>query len=248
MSFPIEITIRSVRIPLHLIFEVLAFFVGFRYYTYLKKKEGDIISADNRLWIIIGAVFGALIGSRLIGGLENPAQMLRAKNVFWYFYMNKTVLGGFLGGLLGVELIKKLIGETKASGDLFTYPLILGLIIGRIGCFSMGVYEETYGSPTNIFLGMDLGDGKLRHPVALYEIIFLIILWLLLFFIESIVKLQNGAKFKLFLFSYFVFRFCCDFIKPEPVVLFGLTTIQLTSLLGMAWYYNYILQPKLLLA
>ena len=41
-----------------------------------------------------------------------------------------------------VELIKKLPVKTKASGDLFVYPLMLALIIGRIGCFSMGIYEE----------------------------------------------------------------------------------------------------------
>ena len=79
-----------------------------------------------------------------------------------------------LGGLAGVELIKKTIKEKLASGDLFTYPIILALIIGRIGCFSMGVYEETYGSPTSLPWGMNFGDNILRHPVCLYEIIFLI--------------------------------------------------------------------------
>ena len=59
---------------------------------------------------------------------------------------------------------------------LFTYPLILAIIIGRIGCFSMGVFEETYGLPTTLPWGMNLGDNIPRHPVCLYEIIFLIFL------------------------------------------------------------------------
>jgi hypothetical protein len=42
----------------------------------------------------------------------------------------------------------------------------------------MGVYEETYGLPSSLPWAMDLGDGIQRHPVALYEIIFLIALWL----------------------------------------------------------------------
>ncbi|HYK45049.1 MAG TPA: diacylglyceryl transferase, partial [Parafilimonas sp.] len=71
---------------------------------HLRKKQEDDITSENRTWIIIGAVFGAFFGSRLIGGLENPVSMLHSRNIFWHFYSNKTVVGGFLGGLAGVEI------------------------------------------------------------------------------------------------------------------------------------------------
>lgn len=206
-----------------------------------------MINQPNRIWIIIATIFGSLIGSRLIGGLEEPPQIAKADNVFLYFYLNKTVLGGFLGGLFGVELAKKIIGEKNASGDLFTYPIILGLIIGRIGCFSMGVYEETYGTETTFFIGMNLGDGKLRHPVTLYEIAYLLILWIWLVQMNKRFILANGAKFKLFMMSYCLFRFLCDFIKPHYTLPIGISTIQLTALLGLVWYYRYLLNPKNLL-
>ena len=144
----------------------------------LKKNRVIHIDSSNRLWIIIGATLGAFIGSRLVGGFENPPAILQSKNIFIYFYLNKTIVGGLLGGLAGVEIIKKLIKEKLASGDLFTYPIILALIIGRIGCFSMGIYEETYGLPTSLPWGMNLGDNIPRHPVCLYEIIFLIADWI----------------------------------------------------------------------
>jgi len=96
---------------LHTILEPAAFFAGFRFFLLLKKRKGDIIESSNRTWIIIAAIFGALFGSRLVGGLENPLEMASADNVLLYFYLNKTVLGGLLGGLLGVELVKKIIGE-----------------------------------------------------------------------------------------------------------------------------------------
>lgn len=228
--------------------EPAAFFTGFRYFLYLRKKQGDSISSANRIWIIIGAIFGALLGSRIIGGLEDPMQIGRADNIFFYFYQNKTVLGGFLGGLLGVELAKKIIGEKQTSGDLFVYPLILALIIGRIGCFSMGVYEETYGTPTQLPWGMHLGDGLKRHPVSLYEIIFLVLLWISLVQAEKKWALANGARFKLFMIAYMVFRLLLDFIKPHYTFNIGLSTIQLTALAGLLYYYRYILQPKRLLA
>jgi phosphatidylglycerol---prolipoprotein diacylglyceryl transferase len=244
LKFPIAIEIGSAQILLHVVIEVLAFFVGFRYFLWLRKKQGDIIEAPNRTWIIIGAIIGALIGSRLIGGLEDPSQICKTKNILFYFYQNKTVLGGFLGGLAGVEIVKKLIGEKQASGNLFVYPIILALIIGRIGCFSMGVFEETYGTVTKLPWGMNLGDGQLRHPVSFYEIIFLLLLWWCLKMSQRNFSLQQGALFKLFMIAYLVFRFLLDFIKPHYTFNIGLSTIQLTCIAGLLYYSPYIIQPK----
>jgi phosphatidylglycerol---prolipoprotein diacylglyceryl transferase len=236
MHFPIEISFGNNTLPLHAITEVLAFFIGFRYFIFLKKKQGDSIKTENRLWILIGAIFGSLIGSRLVGSLERPYELFLTKNIWLYIYSNKTVLGGFLGGLFGVEFIKKIIGEKHSSGDLFTYPIILALIIGRIGCFSMGVYEETYGTVTTFFAGLNLGDGLLRHPVTLYEIIFLFLLWIVLVQIEKKYTLADGAKFKIFMIAYCLYRFSQEFIKPSYPVLVGLSTIQLTSIIGLLYY------------
>jgi prolipoprotein diacylglyceryltransferase len=157
-------------------------------------------------------------------------------------------LGGLLGGLFGVELVKKLINEKSNSGDLFTYPLILAMIIGRMGCFSMGVFEETYGNPSNLPWAMNLGDGIYRHPVTVYEILFLIILWPGLKLLGKKYQLANGARFKIFMMAYFIFRFFLDFIKPHFTYNFGLSTIQVTGLLGLTWYLPYLLNPKKLLA
>ena len=233
---------------MHVVFEVLAFFIGFRYFLWLRKKRGDAIKTPNRTWIIIGAIIGALIGSRLIGGLEDPTQITKANNLLFYFYQNKTVLGGFLGGLTGVEIVKKIIKEKGASGDLFVYPIILALIIGRMGCFSMGIYEETYGTVTTLPWGMNLGDGLIRHPVSLYEIIFLWVLWVCLWIVQKKFALQQGALFKLFMIAYLGFRFLLDFIKPHFTFNVGLSVIQLTCIAGLLYYLPYIIQPKKLLA
>ena len=248
MHFPVYIEIGSAKILLHAVFEVLAFFIGFRYFLWLRKKQGDLIKTSNRTWIIIGAIFGALLGSRLIGGLEDPSQINKVNNLLLYFYENKTVLGGFLGGLAGVEMVKKIVGERKASGDLFVYPIILALVIGRIGCFTMGTYEQTYGTRTNLPWGIDLGDGQQRHAVALYEIVFLLIIWYRLRNLQKNFPLEQGALFKVFMISYLVFRFLLDFIKPHYTFTIGLSTIQLTCMAGLVYYSPYIIQPKKLLS
>lgn len=248
MQFPISIPLGGWPVPLHPVFEAAAFFIGFRYFLHLRSKRSDIIPSPNRVWILIGATFGAFLGSRLVGALENPYELVRADNVWLYLFASKTVVGGFLGGLAGVELVKKIIGEKQASGDLFVYPILLALCIGRIGCFSMGVFEETYGLPTTLPWGMNLGDGLRRHPVSLYEIAFLVLLWIVLYKLQQRLTLANGALFKLFMIAYLLFRFALDFIKPHFTWGIGLSGIQLASLAGLLYYAPFIAKPKKLLA
>ncbi|MEN9570595.1 MAG: hypothetical protein RL172_1826 [Bacteroidota bacterium] len=244
MQFPVSLYIGNQQILLHAVTEFAAYFVAFRYFLFLRKKSSDSISTNNRTWILIGAILGAVLGSRIVGGLEDPGQLKMADNFWLYFYQNKTVLGGFLGGVWGVEAIKIIIGEKNSSGDLFTYPMILALIIGRIGCFCMGIYEETYGTVTRLFTGMNLGDGKLRHPVTLYEILFLLLLWIGLAQAEKKYELANGLRFKLFMMAYCCYRFLQEFIKPHYTLSIGLSTIQLTALVGLLYYAGWYFVNK----
>jgi len=248
MNFPVYIQFGESKILLHSILEPVAFFAGFRYFLYLKKRKGDVLSSGTRTWVLIAAIFGALLGSRLLGGLEDPSQIQRADNILVYFYLNKTVLGGFLGGLFAVEIAKKFLHEKKASGDLFVYPMLLALIIGRVGCFSAGLIEETYGLPTSWLTGMDLGDGILRHPVTLYEIFFLLVLWISLLTVSEKRQLANGALFKMFMIGYILFRFFIDFIKPHYTYSFGLSSIQVAAVAGLLWYAPWLVNPRKLLA
>ncbi len=244
MNFPVQVSLGDMQIPMHSLLEFSAYFIGFRYFLYLRKKQPDAISTTNRIWILIGAILGSLLGSRIAGGLEDPVQLKMANNILMHFYLNKTVLGGFLGGIWGVEIIKKMIGEKSSSGDLFTYPMILALIIGRIGCFSMGVYEETYGTATSFFTGMNLGDGKKRHPVTLYEMAFLLFTWIGLKQTEKKYELANGLRFKIFMIAYCLFRFVLDYIKPHYTYSIGLSAIQITALIGLSYYFVVYLNKK----
>ena len=115
---------------------------------------------------------------------------------------------------------------------------MFAIIIGKIGFFLTGIYEETYGIPTDSVFGMHLGDQYLRHPVALYEIVFLIVLWLGLKYIQNLKKYPSGFIFQLFMISYFIFRLLLDFIKPRVELAGNLGTIQLVCIC-MIIYYIY---------
>lgn len=240
MVYPINLRLGSFTLSLHLIFETLGFVIGFRYFLYLRNRQKDRINDANRSWIIIGATFGAFFFSRLVGALENPMTLIHSRHILLYLYANKTIVGALLGGLLLVEITKKIIHEKSSSGDLFVYPLILAMMIGRIGCFTSGLEEETYGIKTASFLGIDLGDGVYRHPVTLYEIAFLGLLWLSLIAIESRVRWLSGYRWQFFMIAYLAFRFMLDFIKPHYVYFIGLGTIQLCCLMGLLYYSKTI--------
>ncbi|WP_281989524.1 prolipoprotein diacylglyceryl transferase family protein [Aquimarina aggregata] len=239
MDIPFEPVVFGLKVNIHLILEYAAFFIGFRYYVYLKKRIQDPIPSTNRLSIIIGAVFGAFLGSRILGFLENPIVDFTPEYLI-YLLSVKTIMGGLFGGLLGVELAKKIIKENKSSGDLFTYPIILGIIIGRIGCFLAGINEFTYGKETTSFLGMDLGDGVFRYPIALFEIVFMIVLWWCLRYFQRNYKYKNGLLFQYFMISYFLFRFCIEFLKPNVFLIFGLSSIQYLCILCWIYYHKTI--------
>lgn len=234
MKLPFEPELFGYPINVHLVFEYAAFFFGFRYYVYLKKSTTDYISASNRLSILVGAVFGAFLGSRIVGMLEDPLAFAQTNN-WQQLFQVKSIMGGLFGGTLGVELAKKFIGEQQSSGDLFTLPIILGIAIGRIGCFLAGMADFTYGIPTDFFLGMNLGDGIARHPLALYELFFLSLLFAVLAFKRKEFKPHSGWLFKYFMLAYFAFRFLIEFLKPNTFYILGLSSIQWLCL--VCWLY-----------
>lgn len=241
MKIPFEPILFGYSMNIHLVLEYLAFFFAFRYYVFLRKGSMDSITSLNRLSIILGAAIGALIGSRVMGFLENPIIEISKENIIQLLNA-KTIMGGLFGGLIGVEISKKIIGETQSSGDLFVFPILLGIFIGRIGCFLSGTNEFTYGKETKSVFGMNLGDGLLRHPTALYELIFLTVLFFSLKNIKKNSALNNGELFKWFMILYFGFRFFLEFFKPNIFYIFGLSSIQILCIICWLYYYKTILK------
>jgi len=222
---------------IHFLLETVGIILALTYYANLRKSHHDPISTDHRLSLLIVATFGAVVGSRLLGGLESPRIFLTGGGQYgWLYYLQaKTIVGGLLGGLWAIEITKKLKGIRHRSGDVYTFPLILAMMIGRVGCLAMGVGEPTFGIPTNSFLGVDLGDGIPRHATAGYGIVFLGALWLVLRWIDGRFALRPGRLFMMFLSSYLGYRFLIGFIQPLELIA-GLGAIQWACLLGLAWY------------
>lgn len=229
---------------IHLIFETLAYFVGARLFSYLRKR--DPIETPHRNWVMAGCLLGAALGAKVVVWLDHPAWFLQHWHDVQIFSSGKGIGGALAGGWLGVEITKKLIGLRRATGDLFVYPLLVAMIIGRMGCFLGGYYDQTYGMPTNLPWGVDFGDGIIRHPAQLYEILWLLALTGIIYW-RSQWTHPEGYLFRLFMIGYFVFRFLIEFIKPIPHAFWGLNGTQLISLLVLACYWQTIVTlPKML--
>lgn len=234
MTFPYYFHFGSLTIHPHLLFEILAYFIGFRLYLYTRNKQR--LTMIQTMSIIAGAALGAALGSKLLYWLEDPLRTWQSWHDPTYLLAGKTIVGGLLGGLIAVEWVKKQMGIHLSTGDEMVYPLITAIAIGRIGCFLTGLPDQTYGTVTRWWTGVDFGDGVLRHPTQLYEIVFLILLAVALWILHQNCSFADGRLFQHFMVSYLTWRFLVDFIKPTPHPYGGLNQIQCACLLGIAYY------------
>ena len=248
VTFPPWIRVGPWLLHPHVVFELLAYFVGFQLYLSRRRALGDHIADSHRWSLVAAAAVGAVIGSRLLFWLEDPASLLSAVRTTPELLAGKTIVGALLGGWIAVEVEKKRIGIREPTGDLFAVPLAIGIAIGRVGCFLTGLADGTYGSRTSLPWGVDLGDGILRHPTALYESLFLIGLAALLCRVAR--RAPRGMTFKLFMAAYLSFRLVIDTLKPGLRIGLGMTTIQWACAAGLAYYGWWLsrVRPHRLLA
>jgi prolipoprotein diacylglyceryltransferase len=234
--FPVYFHVFGRSFHPHAVMEVIAYSAGFQLYLFFRRRwKGPIVPLEKNLWVIVGAIFGALVGSKVLAWVESWPDYFR----FWKLTHSlamlaggKTIVGGLLGGWIGVEAAKKLLRIRFSTGDLYVFPLIVGMSIGRVGCFLTGLADHTYGNHTTLPWGVDFGDGP-RHPTQLYDIVFLSLLGIALW-IRMQKPFENGRIFRLFMLSYCLYRFSAEFIKPVYRRYLGLSAIQCACLLGAA--------------
>ena len=218
----------------HFVFESLAYCIAFQVYLRARKNAGDFLDTATRWVVVVAAIGGAAIGSKILYWLEDPRRTVEHWNSLEYLLGGKTVVGAILGGTLAVEWCKRRRGITRRTGDLFAVPLAVGIAIGRIGCFLAGAADDTHGAATSLPWAINLGDGVARHPVQLYEIAAMLLLALALRYISP-PQFAEGDRFRAFLLTYFGWRVAVDFLKPG-VRFGGLTVLQWSSLAAMLWY------------
>ena len=151
MHFPVVFHPFGFELPAHLVFEILAYTLGFQLFLFLRRREKtDSVPFEQMAWLLVGAVFGALFGSKLLAWLEHPQHYWSLRSDPQAILAGKTIVGGLLGGWVGVEIAKKFQHIHTRTGDAYALPLILGIAVGRVGCFLTGLADMTHGIATNL--------------------------------------------------------------------------------------------------
>jgi prolipoprotein diacylglyceryltransferase len=226
----------------HLAFETLGFVVGGMLYWRSANAATQPPDRTTRWGLVAGAALGAALGSRMLYMLQYRTALAHQPLSAWLG--GKTIVGGLLGGLVGVETAKLLLNWRRSTGNGFVLPLLVGIAIGRIGCQLSGLSDLTYGNVTTLPWGWDYGDGLLRHPTALYEIVALAVLaWVVRW---RVFGTRMGDRFRAFMVGYLLLRVYLDTLKPPfgaaaagtlaPDRWGALSPIQWACVAGLAYY------------
>jgi len=224
--------------PIHLFFDLLSYGVGTLLVWKVFTKEQEPIESENlRYFYYTTLLMGAFLGAFLLGTLNTYYSLPITPSTV---ILGKSILGAIVGATFFAEIFKKFTNIQGSTGAYFVPSLVVGIAIGRVGCFLSGLEDYTYGIETTFWTGYDFGDGLLRHPVQLYESLTMALFFCYLLYVYFKNRIYfEKVIFYQFILLYAVQRFAWEFLKPYQTVAFGLNIFQLfcMGLMGYALYY-----------
>ncbi|MDD3190238.1 MAG: prolipoprotein diacylglyceryl transferase [Candidatus Pacebacteria bacterium] len=208
----------------------------------LKRTRAEKIH-ENLIWdMTIISLLGMIAGGRIFYLLTGPEKNLNVLDTHSGF----SLMGGaIMAGVLSSIYLKKKKVDPREVYDLLVPGIITALIVARIGCFLVG---DHIGKITNLPWGRAFVDGTIRHPIALYHIVFLTTIYFIMIKIEKKLP-KKGQLLIVFCFLYAFFRFFADFFRCSDLDLcdrhFGsLTATQWVSLVFIISTVLYFLFTK----
>jgi prolipoprotein diacylglyceryltransferase len=171
------------------------------------RRDGSV---DPRMFAVyLGALSGAYLGAKVAFLI---AEGWRFREDGLALASGHSITGALVGGVLGVELAKALVGMRQGTGDLFALSVPLAVAIGRVGCLAAGCCPgvecaQSWWSVTDAL-------GASRWPAAAVELLFN-----LAFFAWAIMATQRGwlpgRRFAVYLILYGTFRFGHEFLRDD---------------------------------
>ncbi len=201
------------------LFVAIGIITGLIYY--MKDAQKRQVKGEGVIEIISAALIFGVIGSKIPIILEGGS----IENIIF----GKSIVGGLIGGYIGVRFIKKKMNITLKMGNIIAPAVALGISFGRIGCFFNGCCVGKVG-----IFGFNFGDGQIRYPTQIFEVIFHLCAFIILHNLREQSK-KPGILFTYYIFSYFIFRFFIEFIRVNPVIWLGLTIYQILSIVAIVF-------------
>jgi phosphatidylglycerol:prolipoprotein diacylglycerol transferase len=187
-----------------------------------------VVRQDKRLLLIyMAALTGAFLGAKLAYlGAEGWLHW-HDPNRWLIFATGKSITGALLGGYGAVEIAKRALHYTGATGDLFAVIAPVGIMFGRIGCMIHGCCLGK-ACAADWFTVTD-PQGVPRWPSAQAEFAFNALFLGVALMLRHL-KLLRGQHFHIYLMTYGIFRFFHEFLRDTPAIIGPLSGYQIAAL------------------
>jgi phosphatidylglycerol:prolipoprotein diacylglycerol transferase len=219
-------------------------------------KKGARLSYDTIITAALIAVPSGIIVSRLLYVIDHWVY-LGYPGPLWGFE-GLTIWGAVLGATLGIWVYSRFtkfpFGHLM---DLVALPTLLAQALGRVGCTINGC---CYGSVAPSWLPWSVvythpesygPIGVAVHPTQVYEIVFLLITFGVLFPLRKRFQ-PDGSLFLIYLSAYSAWRLGIDFIRDGTPFLFGLHQAQVIGIVVLLitipiliWRTRWVKKPSL---
>jgi phosphatidylglycerol:prolipoprotein diacylglycerol transferase len=225
--------------------------------------EEHRIPRDTTYGLAMRMVVAGVIGSRITWVVTHLDELDSPLDAFAIWQGGLQFSGGFVFAVIaGYPVYRHWNRLTRwHSLDGYAYGLAIGLGIGRIGCYAVGEHfgrETTFplavrydgGSVREQYLGTKLLEpGMVFHQTALYELIYMVVLFLLLTYVlyGRGQRPGPGTAMAIFCGYYGVARFASDSLRVNDERVLGLTGAQYLCLvlLGTSLWVWFRVRPRL---
>lgn len=224
--FPSEISAG----PIHI--QIWGFFAALGFVLALKMALGRAYGAGipkYLIWdLLILALVSMIAGGRLFHFLSMPDRDISAlAGIHGGFSLAGGAAAAGIACLIYLR-VKNL--DSRKVFDCLIPGAIAALILARVGCF---LVNDHVGKATLMPWGIPYEDGPMRHPVALYEISFLLAMFFAIRREERETK-SNGALFILFSLLYASFRVLADFLRCDDL---PVCEARFSGLTASQWFF-----------
>lgn len=204
------------------------------------------IPRDTTYSLAMRMVVAGVIGSRITWVLSHLDELDSPLDAIAIWKGGLQFSGGFVFAVIaGYPVYRHWNRLTRwHSLDGYAYGLTIGLAIGRIGCYAVG---EHFGRLTSFPLGVRYDGGSVRegtlgdvplergmvfHQTALYELLYLLVLFVLLTWLLHLRRERPGPGVVMGIFClwYGVARFASDSLRVNDERILGLTGAQFMCL------------------
>lgn len=210
------------------------------------KKEG--LSEEKILDLSILVLLGSLLGARIFYALLNWSEFSSNPFLILAVWEGGLAFHGalLLGTFVAWYFIKKAKWSFFQIADIAAFSILIASAFGKFGAFLSGA---DLGTETKLPWGIRFfGSVGSRHPVQIYEILFLGIIALILLRLKK-KPVRRGVIFFSYLILSSLGRFILEFFRSDSTYLFGLKVAQMMSfilvIIGLVVLYYLFDRPDL---